>query len=832
MYFCSLLIYKEYYLTLFINQNQIIMKKILSIIMVVALCTSVMAQQAHIAKKTAVNKASVEKTVQKSQDRGTNQNETVPALRQSFLMPSDGDINMIGETYYNLPTNGNARNMVSFRQNSDDAAAVWTIAFTNTTRGTGINYFNVTENKWRDAPDPATGRIETVRTGWGGHAFTTNGEVVVAHDGSTALVVNTRDNWGTGAWTQSLLKAPPYTANGAPSTCLLWPSVCAVGNTVHLIAVTEDNTGGNLYFESDFPNTSKWGYKGYVTYPLYYRSTDGGKTWGAPVDFGPDGGLGLLTPYETFKINGDSYVIAAKGDHVVILFSTLYGFVFYLESLDGGNTWEKKTVYHVGELFVNTATEELDLQALPRSGAIAIDEKDNVHVAFSSVINSTDLTSGQISVHYALPVGLFYWNDSMPQYDNKKMFIEVDELNDTAIWHYEDLASYLHLPSVIGFDELKFIDGGPAYDYDQFGDNGWAPFVRLFAKDEKVYIAYQAPLDPPINFQVGDEIYCQGIFVTVSEDNGKTWDVQKNTSWISYSPDLLWLNWDAYTEDEWPVYDPETGEWSWSPGVLDAAIEIITENAYPTMSYNEKDNSIMLEWLNHFTTPFPNDGTVFESDPITVLTMTQRLEYLPCFNNIDYIFRSKECAPCSDVFPQVTTVCDNSFCKEEDTKVLLKWKKPCLYGDVTTYIIYKDSIEIARVDASTFQYTDGPIEEGVTEVTYMVATNIDDSMSPERKYVIESNTNADCIQCGDGVKNIPAPIVKIYPNPTNGEVIFDINANDAYTLTITNIMGQEITSMNGNTNRVSLNVSNYASGVYFVTVKTANAMTTQKLIVK
>jgi hypothetical protein len=45
-------------------------------------------------------------------------------------------------------------------------------------------------------------------------------------------------------------------------------------------------------------------------------------------------------------------------------------------------------------------------------------------------------------------------------------------------------------------------------------------------------------------------------------------------------------------------------------------------------------------------------------------------------------------------------------------------------------------------------------------------------------------------------------------------------------------MGQVIATMNGNTDKVDLNVSNYAPGIYIVNVRTANAMTTQKLIVK
>ena len=802
------------------------MKKTLFIIMAVALCASLMAQQTKVGSTAAMKRTSVAKLLKVTSDRGYDSNESVPTLRKSLLMPSDGHINAIGETYYNSLTNGCSRNMVSFRENSNDAAAVWTMATTTTTRGTGINYFNVAENKWRDAPDPATGRIETVRTGWGGHAFTENGEVVVAHDGSTGLVVNTRDQWGDGAWTQTILTGPSYSCNGATTTVLLWPSVFAVGNTVHVLTVTESYAGSNDWFETGFPAT-KYGYKGYSNYPLYYRSLDGGKTWENPVHFGPEatGGLGLLTPYETYKFGGDDYVVTAKGDHVVILFSTSYGKVFYLESLDAGDTWERHTVYDVGDIFVNTLTTELTFQVMPTSGAVAIDENDVVHVAFSSFIVTTEHPTNSYFVHWAFPVGLFYWNDSMPQIDENIMKAEDDVDNEIFINHFEEYPGYLHLPSVVGFDQFYCFEGYPLLDLDQFHGTGWAPFVRVFVKNERVFISYQAPLDPPINFVVGaDEMYCQGIFLTVSDDNGETWDVQNNTSWLSYSPELLWINWEQYTEDKWPVFDEE-GNLDWYPGAIDAGIEIITENAFPTMSYNEKTNSILFSWYNHATTPFPNDGTVFENDPITILALTQNLDNFPCFNNISHIYKSTSC--CEDINPVITNICDDSSCKEKIT-VTIQWQKPCVTADVNKYIIYRDSVKIGEVDKNTFKFLDIETEDEATACNYIVATNLDDSMSPELSYTIGTNICG----CGEGVTNTPAPTVRIYPNPTNGEVIFDINATGAYTLTITNIMGQQISSMNGNTNRVNLNVSNYASGVYFVNVRTANAMTTQKLIIK
>ncbi|MCL2312679.1 MAG: hypothetical protein FWC41_09400 [Firmicutes bacterium] len=50
-----------------------------------------------------------------------------------------------------------------------------------------------------------------------------------------------------------------------------------------------------------------------------------------------------MTNFECFRITADGYVLAARGNHVVLLYHNPHGFISYVESLDGGDTWEKKT---------------------------------------------------------------------------------------------------------------------------------------------------------------------------------------------------------------------------------------------------------------------------------------------------------------------------------------------------------------------------------------------------------------------------------------------------------------------------------------------------------
>jgi hypothetical protein len=82
----------------------------------------------------------------------------------------------------------------------------------------------------------------------------------------------------------------------------------------------------------------------------------------------------------------------------------------------------------------------------------------------------------------------------------------------------------------------------------------------------------------------------------------------------------------------------------------------------------------------------------------------------------------------------------------------------------------------------------------------------------------------------DGKMTIEKP--KIYPNPATNIATIDVNTNNPYTLTVTNIMGQVVHTMKGQQSKIELNVSNYPAGIYIVNVKTARATASQKLIVK
>ncbi len=73
--------------------------------------------------------------------------------------------------------------------------------------------------------------------------------------------------------------------------------------------------------------------------------------------------------------------------------------------------------------------------------------------------------------------------------------------------------------------------------------------------------------------------------------------------------------------------------------------------------------------------------------------------------------------------------------------------------------------------------------------------------------------------------------VSIYPNPNNGVFTLNVNANDAR-VNVMNTQGQVILSKNVLSKKESIDLSNNAKGIYFVTVTSENGVSTHKVTVQ
>ena len=73
--------------------------------------------------------------------------------------------------------------------------------------------------------------------------------------------------------------------------------------------------------------------------------------------------------------------------------------------------------------------------------------------------------------------------------------------------------------------------------------------------------------------------------------------------------------------------------------------------------------------------------------------------------------------------------------------------------------------------------------------------------------------------------------ISIYPNPSNGIFVVASAAKQSL-VQMYNVMGENIYSVKINSNKTEINLSRQESGIYFIQVKTAEGIKTQKIIIQ
>jgi len=699
------------------------MKKTLFIILILAFCSSLAAQ--HYTSRDFKNVSVMdykETTYGASNDENSN---FVPTQNRSHFVPqSKASLDFAGLTHYISATNSNSRNTVNWSPDGKTCAASWTLGGVPSgsplagLRGTGLNYFDFDSKTWGPMPNVESpfGRIEvgapdhpaSWRPGWGTHVFTEEGECIISHcTDEGGMLVNYKEKAFEGEWTQFVLKGPVL-SNG--KTDILWPTVIAVGNTIHMVCVTSNDA--NVTYTH--PSGEK-----ISTCPLYFRSTDGGKTWEdvKPFDFS-------VFPLNDQKdVSADQYVLTAKGDHVVLAYAR--GSVVYLESFNGGNTWKRTVVYDCGDWHWDATgpSETVGPTMYARTLAVAIDDNDAIHIAFNAKMSiRPPSTQANYYSYYPFLCGLYTWKEGHPLMTKEDMKIEYDVVNEKFIdYGYDLLPNFMDAPDLLGF-------GGNFYWWGtidkeaflhNFGVPGYISHPRLIAQNGKVYLMYSSIIEQPMLSDEGK--FYRGVFMTVSNDNGETYNQRDSTSWLSYHPLLFDCDFSNY-------------EHSIEDTTHNGKISVLqnSENGYPTMSVNVKNNTLVLTWFNDYFTYPVDEG------------------------NTNWV-----------------------------------WQQ-------TAFSIIGYSIKLSDVGViyNTNQIWTGEFIKGISE-------------TPKNTI----NT-------------------QIYPNPATDIVNVKVDADSPYTLTVTNIMGQVVQTIQAKQNTVQLNVANYAPGVYIVNVKTKTATSSQKLIVK
>ena len=143
----------------------------------------------------------------------------------------------------------------------------------------------------------------------------------------------------------------------------------------------------------------------------------------------------------------------------------------------------------------------------------------------------------------------------------------------------------------------------------------------------------------------------------------------------------------------------------------------------------------------------------------------------------------------------------------------------------------------ANVVAPNFVYN-------ILEDGQIIASNLD-----EAEYIISPFSPSSCYQvqtiCENGQISSPSECAapdaindvnvsssfEVYPNPAN-ETVNVSTTMDVQKVEVMNYLGQVIFSQNTTNNNFTLNVSNYADGVYFIRISGNDGIATQKLIKK
>ncbi len=150
----------------------------------------------------------------------------------------------------------------------------------------------------------------------------------------------------------------------------------------------------------------------------------------------------------------------------------------------------------------------------------------------------------------------------------------------------------------------------------------------------------------------------------------------------------------------------------------------------------------------------------------------------------------------------------------KDYSVTLKWEAPETEG-VVSYEIYRETILLATT--TDLYYNDEDLTSGI--YTYNV------------RPVYEDHNGAAATQeiafC-EGVEEMFAPNVTVYPNPANDRLFIETEV-EIEEVGVYDIYGRQQTAVNGQKS-LTIDISNLSNGIYFVNVKTSAGSVVKKIV--
>ncbi|MCF8232443.1 MAG: T9SS type A sorting domain-containing protein [Bacteroidales bacterium] len=364
----------------------------------------------------------------------------------------------LGETYMDRQTYGVSRQQI-YQHNDDYVVSVWTITedyeggFED--MGTAYSYKPSIGADWESQPDTPT-RIESMKSRYPSYApYGENGEVIVSQQ-SDGLNVYTRPEKGEGEWEHHLLEP----SGDVPA--LKYPHMITSGENhqvLHIAAVT------------NIP------YEGQESALLYFRSQDGGQTWDQQNVILEGTGSEHYT-----AIYGDEYGWAQKDSKIALVVTSPWHDLFYLESEDNGDSWQKHMVWeHPYPMFDFETTVTTDTLWCPGGSMDAVyDETDSLHIAFG-LTRVMHQETGYDFTHFPWTDGIVHWSESFQPFTAS---------NQHSALSHDNLEIGKHLVGwSVDKNSNNLFDNAGEYGLGQYPNLGMSTMPSLSRQDHDYTIA-------------------------------------------------------------------------------------------------------------------------------------------------------------------------------------------------------------------------------------------------------------------------------------------------------------------------------------------------------
>lgn len=130
---------------------------------------------------------------------------------------------------------------------------------------------------------------------------------------------------------------------------------------------------------------------------------------------------------------------------------------------------------------------------------------------------------------------------------------------------------------------------------------------------------------------------------------------------------------------------------------------------------------------------------------------------------------------------------------------------------------------------NTWQYVDLSSLGGVDSVTFSLSStdNGQFGMNTPAYFCIDNVTTSES---SASVNQVHSFVAKVYPNPTTNDLYISVNDNSVQQLTVTDMAGRIMTTMQVNDPQIKINTSAYAPGMYLLQLQGAGKSATVRFV--